>query len=103
MVDFLSFKTFISIDALIIFYYIVAVFLPVAAWFFMAWFVRKYQLVGRVYKEGKEIFWGALSYKQKSLLLMCFVLLCLFMELFWRVMFEFLIAYMQMRDALVLP
>ena len=101
MVDFLSFKTFISIDALIIFYYIGVIFLPVAAWFFMLWLVRKYQLFSGGYELGKEVLWSSLSVKQKNILLMFFVFIFFFMELFWRMMFEFLIAYMQMRDALV--
>ena len=101
MIDFLSFKTFISIDALIIFYYIGAIFLPIAVWLSMMGLVRKYQIISRVYKLGKETLWGMLSYQQKSVLLLFFVFLFFLMELFWRMIFEFLIAYMQMREALL--
>ena len=99
--DFLTFKTFLSIDALIIFYYVGAVFFPVAIWFLTVWLIRRYQLLGGAYKIGKEQIWHLLNKKQKIQLIVFLTLLFLFMELFWRMLFEFLIAYMQMRDALV--
>ncbi|HIO92264.1 MAG TPA: DUF4282 domain-containing protein [Leucothrix mucor] len=103
MVDFLSFKSFISTEVLIIFYYMGAIILPVAAWFFMLWLVQKYKLIGGMYKSGKNAFWQALSSKQKMQLVMFFIVFLIIIELFWRMMFEFLIAYMQIRDALVQP
>lgn len=101
MMDFLTFKRFISIDALIVFYYFGAVVLPVATWFLVVWLVRKYSSVRSAYEMGKDTFWQALSPKQKGWLLFFFAMAFLFMELFWRMLFEFLIAYMQIRDALV--
>lgn len=101
MVDFLIFKRFISTDALIVFYYIGALILPFVAWFSATWLINKYQIVRSAYELGRETFWHSLTLKQKSWLLLFFFTVFIFAELFWRMLFEFLIAYMQIRDALV--
>ena len=101
MMDFLTFKSFISINALIIFYYIGALILPVGLWLLINWLIRKYDFFDAAYKKGKDIIWKSLNKKQQTKLLMFFIFLFLFMELFWRMLFEFLIAYMQIRDALI--
>jgi len=99
--DFLSFKSFISTEALIIFYYIGAMILPIGIWSLFAWLIGKYQFINATYENGKELIWESLNIKQKTKLLAFFIFSLLFMELFWRMFFEFLIAYMQIRDALV--
>jgi len=99
--DFLTFKSFISIKALIIFYYIGALILPVGLWLLIDWLIRKYDFFDAMYKKGKEAIWKSLNKKQQIKLLMFFIVIFLFMELFWRMLFEFLIAYMQIRDALI--
>ncbi|MCF6190790.1 MAG: DUF4282 domain-containing protein [Cocleimonas sp.] len=99
--DFLTFKEFISIPVLIAFYYSGAVVFPFFMWFFSAWLIKKYKLIGAVHTKGKEMVWRALSTKQKFMLTSAFLLVLLFMELFWRMLFEYLIAFMQMRDALL--
>ena len=99
--DFLTFKSFISTEVLIIFYYIGAAILPVGVWFLVAWLIRKYNLVDAAYKKGKETIWKSLNKKQQTKLVIFFISFFLFMELFWRMLFEFLIAYMQIRDALL--
>jgi hypothetical protein len=101
MMDFLSFKQFISIPALIAFYYMGAVMFPIFMWIFSTWIMKKFILLGETHKKGKEVVWGALSTRQKFLLLGSFIMAFFFMELFWRMMFEYLIAFIQMRDALV--
>ena len=101
MIDFLGFKNFLSIEALIIFYYIGAVVMPVSMWFLMIWLVQKYELVSVTYQQGKVVLWDSLKTRQKLKLVAAFMIAFLFMELFWRMLFEFLIAYMQMRDAIV--
>ncbi len=100
--DFLTFKSFISTDVLIIFYYTGAILLPFAMLTLVTWIIKKYKLVDVAYKNGKEIIWQSLNIKQKTRLVALFITCLLFMELFWRMLFEFLIAYMQMRDALLL-
>jgi len=99
--DFLTFKSFISIEVLIIFYYLGALILPIGVWLLLTWLIRKYRLLNTAYENGKEIIWKSLSRKQQTNLVIFFVTSFLFMELFWRMFFEFLIAYMQMRDALL--
>ncbi|HIO96843.1 MAG TPA: DUF4282 domain-containing protein, partial [Leucothrix sp.] len=39
--------------------------------------------------------WSVLNTKQKIKLVAVFLMVFLFLELFWRMLFEFLIAYMQ--------
>jgi hypothetical protein len=101
MMDFLTFKSFISIEALIVFYYIGALLLPIALWLILLWLVRKYKLFNAAFTHTKEMIWKVLSTKQQTQLLLFFMILFLFMQLFWRMLFEFLIAYMQIRDALL--
>jgi len=100
--DFLTFKTLISTEVLIIFYYIGALILPIGIWALLTWLVRKYRFLDTAYESGKEMIWRSLTKKQQAKLVALFVTSFLFMELFWRMLFEFLIAYMQMRDALII-
>ena len=99
--DFLTFKTFISTEVLIIFYYIGALILPIGLWILLTWLVRKYRFLDTAYESGKEMIWKSLTNKQQTKLVSFFITAFLFMELFWRMLFEFLIAYMQIRDALI--
>ena len=101
MMDFITFKSFISTEVLIIFYYIGALIMPIGIWLLFSWLMRKYKLFNTAYDSGKQIIWESLNKKQKTKLIAIFVTSFLFMELFWRMFFEFLIAYMQMRDALL--
>jgi len=99
--DFLTFKSFISIEVLIIFYYIGAVIFPFVIWSFLTWLIGKYKLVNTSYESGKKILWDSLNKNQQTKLLAFFITSFLFVELFWRMLFEFLIAYMQIRDAIL--
>ena len=99
--DFLTFKSFISIEVLIIFYYLGAIIMPIGIWLLLIWLLHKYRLLNTAYENGKEMIWKSLNKKQKTKFVAFFVISFLFMELFWRMFFEFLIAYMQMRDALL--
>ena len=42
--DFLSFKTFISTEVLIAFYYIGAAIFPVGLWLLMSWLIRRFNV-----------------------------------------------------------
>ena len=99
--DYFTFKSFISTEVLIIFYYLGALILPIGVWFLLTFLIRKYKLINTAYENGKEIIWKSLNRKQQTKLVVFFITSFLFMELFWRMFFEFLIAYMQMRDALL--
>jgi hypothetical protein len=99
--DFLTFKSFISTEVLILFYYLGAFILPVGMWFLLIWLIGKYRVLNATYENGKEILWQSLNKKQQTKLVALFISCFFFMELFWRMLFEFLIAYMQIRDALL--
>ncbi|MET0049899.1 MAG: DUF4282 domain-containing protein [Candidatus Thiodiazotropha sp.] len=99
--DFLTFKSFISTEVLIIFYYLGALILPVGMWLVFIWLIRKYELFNTAYENTKAFMWKSLNLRQKTTLVAFFLMSFLFFELFWRMLFEFLIAYMQMRDALL--
>ena len=99
--EFLAFKSFISTEVLIIFYYLGALILPIGVWLLLTWLIQKYRLLNTAYESGREIIWKSLNRKQQAKIVVFFVTSFLFMELFWRMFFEFLIAYMQMRDALL--
>lgn len=101
MMDFLTFKTFISSEALIMFYYIGALILPIGLWFFITWLMQKYKYINNAYENAKVIVWQSLDKKQQMKLVLFFIASFLLFELFWRMLFEFLIAYMQIRDALL--
>lgn len=102
MVEFLTFKSFISIEALIILYYIGALVLPILLWMMLLWFTNKYKLFNTLYETTKEALWQVLNLKQRIQLSLFFFISFIFMQLFWRIFFEFLIAYMQIRDSLLL-
>jgi len=95
-VDFLLFKTFISTKALIFFYYFGAIFIPLFVYFSKDWLVKNIYFIKKIKEIVKNI-----STKRKIIFILLFIISFLFAELLWRMMFEFLIAYMQMRDSLV--
>lgn len=99
--DFLTFKAFISTEVLILFYYLGALILPLGVWFFLRWLLKKYTLLGDAFTHGKVPIWSVINRQQRSKLILICITLFLFAELFWRMLFEFLIAYMQIRDALL--
>jgi len=98
--DFLTFKTFISTEALIIFYYLGVIILPLFSWLLLTWVIKRNKLFNISYTNGKELLWKSLTTKQRFKFVAFFIIAFIFMELFWRMLFEFLIAYMQIRDAL---
>jgi len=99
--DFLTFDSFISIPVLMGFYYIGAVFCPLVMWRCIRWMVARFSLLEQTYLRGKTLIWQLLPVKQKVKVLLLFMAAFLLAEIFWRMLFEFLIAFMQMRDALV--
>jgi hypothetical protein len=87
MLDFLAFRTFITPSVLLIAYYSGAVMMPLVGWAVMRWLKQRYAPDFIPPKRGYLL----------ALFLLCF--LC--GELFWRIFFEFLIAYFDMHDALM--
>ena len=91
ILDFLTFKTFITPTVLIIFYIIGAFIIPLFSWSIKIWVQRKY------FKNIKF----NINIKYKLLAYTIFILCFLCMEIFWRIAFEFMIAYFDMHDALM--
>ncbi|RUM69448.1 MAG: hypothetical protein DSZ07_04570 [Sulfurovum sp.] len=102
MQDFLTFKTFISPTMLLLFYYIGAIVMPIFIWFASRWIINKVTMMEESYRVAKQIVWGSMRFKYRVFFISVFIMMFLFMEIIWRMMFEFLIAYMQIREALVL-
>ena len=65
MIDFLTFKSFISIDVLILFYYFGALVLPIGLWMVSMWLIRRYQLFNTFYEQSQTLLWEVLNKKQK--------------------------------------
>ena len=101
MIDFLTFKTFISIEVLSVFYFIGAMILPFGSWLISMKLINSTDLLSTTYDHINTLTWQRLSKTQKLYVTLFLLFFFLFMELLWRMMFEFLIAFIQMRDALV--
>jgi len=99
MQDFLTFNTFITPSLLILMYYIGAVVIPLLSWYFAAWVHKNY--LSKVSGVLKEEIKRRTTAKQRLYTIIAFVLFFLCMEIFWRVLFEFFIAYFDMHDALM--
>ena len=95
MQDFLTSQTFITPTLLLIIYYIGALIIPVLGWYFTLWVKKAY--LSDVSKAIKD----HTTPKQRFILFMIFLITLFCMEIFWRVMFEFFIAYFDMHDALM--
>jgi hypothetical protein len=91
MKDFLTFQTFITPALLMVMYYIGAVLIPVFSWYFVHW-------IKTVYKKELE---HHTTFKQRSIVYTAFFISFFSMEILWRMMFEFFIAYFDMHDALM--
>lgn len=91
MKDFLTFQTFITPSLLIVMYYIGAILISVFSWYLVNWFKT-------VYKKELE---NHTIIKQKAIAYTVFLIVFFCIEIFWRVMFEFFIAYFDMHNALM--
>ena len=99
MQDFLTFKTFLSIDILILSYYIGAVIIPIAMWLSKAYLQRRFKILDRFNTFLLNLF-GTMSLKRKLLSILLFILMFISMEIVWRMCFEMMIGYFQMIEAL---
>ena len=99
MVDFLTFKTFISIDILILSYYIGAIIIPIVMWFSKKYIEHKFKILDKFNTFLKTLF-GQLNLKRKILSILFLVILFISMEIVWRMCFEAMIGYFQMLEAL---
>ena len=99
MRDFLTFQTFITPTLLIFMYYIGAVLIPIVSWYLARWIQKSY--FSEVSNKSKEEITTKTTAKQRFLVYAAFILCFLCMEIFWRMIFEFFIAYFDMHDALM--
>ena len=95
MRDFLTFQTFITPSLLIFIYYIGAILIPYIGWYITKWIQRSY--FSEISKNLKE----TITTKQRVIIYTIFILCFICMEIFWRIIFEFFIAYFNMHDALI--
>jgi len=93
--DYLSFNRFIAQDILIFFYYIGAILVPVLLWYSRSYLIRKISLF-RSADENMKNLYHTLALKYKIILWIFFLLMFLFAEIFWRMMFEMMIGYFDM-------
>jgi len=87
LIDFLTFKTFITPKVLIVFYYLGAVILPIIVYKFRNNIFAKFGIKKPILNRNLKIF-----------LFLIFV----FAELIWRMMFEFMVGYFDIHNALLL-
>ena len=99
MRDFLTFQTFITPTLLILMYYIGAILIPIVSWYLARWIQKSY--FTEISKSIKEEFQTKTTFKQRFIVYAAFIICFLFMEVLWRMMFEFFIAYFDMHDALM--
>ncbi len=99
MIDFLTFKSFITPFFLIVFYYIGAVIIPIFSFLFILWIRDRYFLEFSL--RIKKILKDKISFVQRVVFIALFIFSFLAMEIFWRMIFEFMIAYFDMHDALM--
>lgn len=98
--DFLSFKSFISPSVLLFCYYLGALGAPMLAGGMIVWMRREARARGLTIEN--QAFWTRwATHKNIITVSALFVLMFVCMEIGWRMMFEFMLAYFQMREALL--
>jgi hypothetical protein len=95
LLDFLTFKQFITADILMFFYYVGVFIFPLALYLSHNYLKQKLPWIKQLYNDI-----NITSLKKKLLLVSFFILLLTMMELLWRMMFEMIIGYFQMHNYL---
>jgi len=97
--DFILFKSFISEYVLIIFYWLGVIGMPIFA--YIIYKNKKFNtVIKRVFNIAKSSY-DSLGLKYRIYIALFIFFSLIFMEIIWRLMFEFLIAFMQMHRVLV--
>jgi hypothetical protein len=99
MKDFLTFQTFITPSLLIFIYYIGAVFIPLVSWYLVHWIKTVYFSQKDTHSEIEITV--HITFRQRLIMYTIFLISFLSMEILWRIMIEFFIAYFDMHDALI--
>jgi len=100
LLDFLSFKSFISPSILICCYYLGAFGAPLTMLGIVLWARREASKQDFV-PENYSLWTRWATHQNQLIVLLMFIGMFICMEIGWRMMFEFMLAYFQMRDALV--
>ena len=122
MKEFFQFRFLIAVDVLPIFYALCALIIPIASWYFLLWLIRRYAVAIKLYQSGQysllfslliwiirkikffrdkideKITWRSLSPTQKLKFIAVYLFIVIFAELFLRLTFEYLIAYIHMHE-----
>ena len=102
LLDFILFKRFISLYVLIPFYYVGAVGIPLLCWFTLLRVRQKYPLLHAIEKRIDTLVYQTVIDKRiRAAFILIFMVISVLMEIMWRMLFEYLIAYLQIRDALL--
>jgi hypothetical protein len=80
-------------------YYIGAILIPLISWYLVKFIKKRY--FTDISEKMKDTITLQNTSKQRIITSLFFILCFLCMELFWRVIFEFFIAYFDMHDALL--
>jgi len=99
MTDFLTFKTFISIDILILSYYIGAIIIPIVIWLSKGYLQKKFKILDKLNNSLLNLF-GTMSLTKKLLSVLLFLFMFMSMEIVWRMCFEAMIGYFQIIESL---
>jgi len=99
MTDFLTFKTFISIDILILSYYIGAIIIPIVIWLSKSYLQKKFKILDKLNSSLRNLF-GTMSLSKRLLSMLLFLFMFISMEIVWRMCFEAMIGYFQVIEAL---
>lgn len=99
--DFLGFRLLISPAIFFIVYYIGALILPVGSWLIVSRIKQKYWVVSGDNVSTSETI-NDTSHKNRNRIVILFITLFICLEVFWRMFIEFLMAYFQIRDALLI-
>lgn len=95
-----TFRRFVSPSLLVVFYYLGALLAPIIGLFILRQLTRRadqIEVPGEIMGRDVRPLWSRSVTAMRVMAVLAFV----FFELFWRMMFEFLLAYFQMRDALL--
>ncbi|MDO9515492.1 MAG: DUF4282 domain-containing protein [Syntrophales bacterium] len=102
LLAFVLFKRFISLYVLIPAYYIGAVGIPFFGWFTLLRVRQKYPLIYAIEEQiDKLIYQTDSGKKTRAAFILIFAIIFVLMEIMWRMLFEYLIAFLQIRDTLL--
>ena len=96
MWDILTFNKFITQDILILFYYVGVITLPAILFLSREYLIQNISLL----KKLDDKIQSSLNLKEKTIMLVSFITLLIFVELGWRMIFEMMIGYFDMHDYL---